>query len=435
MDKPEIIPSTGDRNLGTVLIGVNWAVFGPSIIIVCLRLVTRIWITRNFGWDDAMIALAQAVNAVGMGFVMLEVWFGLGRHVQYLPADHYVGFLKYNFLDWVQVFITLALSKISICLFLLRISKFERWRYFLFGLIAFLVLTHLPLTLLFLLQCIPLNKNWSTSVPGHCFSKRAVEKIIVVQGVFSIVTDFVGATFPVLLLWNSRLPMRQKIALNLLMGLGVMFVLSTSIVDVRTSYSWEILSNDVTWVGVGNALTRILEVNFCIIAACIPIMRPLILHLRNRFFPRKMRDSLDSIQTPASQLQWYSPPSATPWYKRLYRPSPDTSALPHEAFVHSAIPWYKRLHFSRFDAAALPHQDQGVEEKQISTPQTRKPRWPRDDGRDRDRDRPENATWAKDKEPEWSDSFELPLQGTRGSEYVQEEQPDFGTYRFHRGWV
>ena len=199
MDKPEIIPSTGDRNLGTVLIGVNWAVFGPSIIIVCLRLVTRIWITRNFGWDDAMIALAQvskaisldhasyltdtqAVNAVGMGFVMLEVWFGLGRHVQYLPADHYVGFLKYNFLDWVQVFITLALSKISICLFLLRISKFERWRYFLFGLIAFLVLTHLPLTLLFLLQCIPLNKNWSTSVPGHCFSKRAVEKIIVVQG-------------------------------------------------------------------------------------------------------------------------------------------------------------------------------------------------------------------------------------------------------------
>lgn len=127
----------------------------------------------------------QMINAVGMGFVVLEVDYGLGRHVQYLPSDHYEGFLKYNFLDWIQVFVTLALSKISICLFLLRISKFERWRWFLFGLIAFLVVTHVPLTLLYTFQCIPLQKNWQTvmgPVPGHCMSKKAVEKIIIVQG-------------------------------------------------------------------------------------------------------------------------------------------------------------------------------------------------------------------------------------------------------------
>lgn len=59
MDNAEIIPSTGDRNLGPMLIGVNWAVFGPATILVCLRLITRIWITRNFGWDDAVIGLTQ----------------------------------------------------------------------------------------------------------------------------------------------------------------------------------------------------------------------------------------------------------------------------------------------------------------------------------------------------------------------------------------
>ena len=134
---------------------------------------------------NGQLVSEQMVNAVGMGFVMLEVDYGLGRHVQYLPPDHYEGFLKYNFLDWIQVFITLALSKISICLFLLRISKFERWRWFLFGLIGFLVVTHVPLTLLFIFQCIPLQKNWETveeAVPGHCMSKKAVEKIIIVQG-------------------------------------------------------------------------------------------------------------------------------------------------------------------------------------------------------------------------------------------------------------
>ena len=59
MDQAEIIPSTGDRNLGPLLIAVNWAVFGPATILVCLRLITRIWITHNFGWDDAVIGLTQ----------------------------------------------------------------------------------------------------------------------------------------------------------------------------------------------------------------------------------------------------------------------------------------------------------------------------------------------------------------------------------------
>lgn len=193
------------------------------------------------------------VNAVGMGFVMVEVSYGLGRHLQYLPMHHHIVFLKYNYLDWIQVFITLAVSKISICLFLLRISKFERWRYFLFGLIAFLIISHTPLTLLVLLQCIPLNKTWDTQGPGHCFSKKGVEMIIIIQGVFSIVTDFICAAFPVVLLWNAKLDLRTKVALSLLMDLGVV---TGTICIVRTSYSWEVLSNDVTWVGVGNALAR-----------------------------------------------------------------------------------------------------------------------------------------------------------------------------------
>lgn len=59
MDNAEIIPSAGDRNLGPMLIVVNWAVFGPATILVCLRLITRICITHNFGWDDAVIAITQ----------------------------------------------------------------------------------------------------------------------------------------------------------------------------------------------------------------------------------------------------------------------------------------------------------------------------------------------------------------------------------------
>ena len=47
-------------NLGPVFLGVDWALFSLSTIMVLLRLYTRLWITRNFGWDDATIALTQA---------------------------------------------------------------------------------------------------------------------------------------------------------------------------------------------------------------------------------------------------------------------------------------------------------------------------------------------------------------------------------------
>ena len=117
-----------------------------------------------------------------MGFVMVEVRNGLGRHKFFIEPDHYMTFLKYNFLDWNQVFITLCLSKLAICMFLLRISKFARWRNFLYGMILFLIVSHLPLELLFLLQCIPVHKVWDQQVPGGCFPAAAVEKIIIVQG-------------------------------------------------------------------------------------------------------------------------------------------------------------------------------------------------------------------------------------------------------------
>lgn len=59
MDGVDIPPPGGDQNRGPVVIAVLSLFFGLSTIIVSLRVVTRIWITRNFGWDDATMALTQ----------------------------------------------------------------------------------------------------------------------------------------------------------------------------------------------------------------------------------------------------------------------------------------------------------------------------------------------------------------------------------------
>lgn len=48
-----------DKDLGPVVIGLDFAVFAVSTTVVLIRLHTRLWITRNFGWDDAASALTQ----------------------------------------------------------------------------------------------------------------------------------------------------------------------------------------------------------------------------------------------------------------------------------------------------------------------------------------------------------------------------------------
>ena len=168
---------------------------------------------------------------------MAEVFYGLGRHLHYLSPYQYAHYLKFDYLDWIQVFVTLAISKISICQFLLRLSKFDRLRRFLQGLIAVIILTHIPLTLIMIFQCNPVQKYWNQSLPGSCLSKPTVEKVIIAQGgmcsgkivrillilqVISIVTDFIGAAFPMFLIWNVDIRLRSKVALCLLMGLGIL---------------------------------------------------------------------------------------------------------------------------------------------------------------------------------------------------------------------
>ena len=61
-------------NLGPVFHGLDWALFSLSTIIVVLRLYTRLWITRNFGLDDATIALTQVRYLSPTNLAFTDCW-------------------------------------------------------------------------------------------------------------------------------------------------------------------------------------------------------------------------------------------------------------------------------------------------------------------------------------------------------------------------
>lgn len=59
MDRVGEAPKGGDENLGPTIIIINVIVFVASTLVVIVRTFTRLCLTKNFGWDDAVMVLTQ----------------------------------------------------------------------------------------------------------------------------------------------------------------------------------------------------------------------------------------------------------------------------------------------------------------------------------------------------------------------------------------
>lgn len=74
--------------------------------------------------------------------ILPEIEYGGGRHIQYIePKSNVVIGLHYNFVTQPLCLIALCLAKVSVGLFLLRVSPSTRMRYFIMGTIVFTILS------------------------------------------------------------------------------------------------------------------------------------------------------------------------------------------------------------------------------------------------------------------------------------------------------
>ena len=132
-------------------------------------------------------------------------------------------------------------TKVSVCLMLLRISPYNHIIRPIQCLVGFLILSNIVLSLVWILQCNPVDAAWDCDKrkTAKCFTQGQVQRVIMSQAskflvcvvsvcccscvsVISIISDFVLAGFPIIILRNVRINRRQKILLCGLMGLGLL---------------------------------------------------------------------------------------------------------------------------------------------------------------------------------------------------------------------
>lgn len=211
-------------------------------------------------WDDYLILVAlvrsshqasttasntstsnQTIAFFGSITNVYQVANGLGRHIDSLTPRERSGFLEWTLIAETQIIIGTCFTKVSVCAFILRIMRRtnKMLTHFVHALMTLVVVTTLGLVITFLLQCRPLNALYDPEVAGTCYSQHVTFSVAYAQGgelaqiiicaklahniiAVSILTDFLCAGLPFLIMRKLQMKKKRKIGLSLLMGLGVL---------------------------------------------------------------------------------------------------------------------------------------------------------------------------------------------------------------------
>jgi hypothetical protein len=208
-----------DTDPGTVLLVISLLLTILVLATTTLRLLVRLQRVL-LGWDDYLIAAAAGL-AIGRTVIqVVSVKHGNGKHHWQLDDGDY----EYvNFCGWLtQLFLfpLLALLKTSICLLVLRIKDQRRLRYFLWGIIAGLILTNLLPEIILLAECSPVDAYWKGD-STTCWNPKVRIYSIYLQTAYSVTTDLLCSLLPIYVVWDLQMSTVKKVGIWCLMSLGL----------------------------------------------------------------------------------------------------------------------------------------------------------------------------------------------------------------------
>jgi hypothetical protein len=189
--------------------------------------------------------------------MMVSCNYGFGQHITSLdpydkamalkvctqvPGAECIGLLARRPSSWqantVQLFyvaqifykLTINLTKTSILLLYLRLFPQRYFRIAAYTLLAIILAYMVATTCSSIWQCNPIAKAWNKSLEGSCIS---LTKNWYANAGFSIATDILIILLPQRVIWQLQMPLKQKVAIMGIFGLGV-FVTITSCLRMTT---------------------------------------------------------------------------------------------------------------------------------------------------------------------------------------------------------
>ena len=110
---------------------------------------------------------------VSMATIIKYCQEGFGRHIYHLQLGNIAQINKYNHIAELFNILSNMFARLSISVFLLSLFGVQKkWRTGLYVLISFLVFATIPIVVIILAQCRPIQKLWYPQTPGKCWNPQ-----------------------------------------------------------------------------------------------------------------------------------------------------------------------------------------------------------------------------------------------------------------------
>ncbi|TVY40801.1 hypothetical protein LOCC1_G006253 [Lachnellula occidentalis] len=287
---------------GPTIVSVMWVETALALLFVCLRLHTRFRITHTAGWDDYLIALSWVLLLAFSAAMTSAVMKGFGRHSTELTLTALVAATKAEIIGQTFCIIAIATSKVSVAIFLLRITIIQWHRMVLYFLMFALTIICILDALFDFIRCDPVAHVWNPTLDAKCWiSTTGFTALSIVAGNLgmSAGADFVLAVLPWFILWDLQMKRKEKrlIAASMSLGLfamaaGIIRAVALESLTSRSDYSYETVSL-ILWSST--------ELMVTILTATIPCLRPLYNEIRGHS-TRSYSDNPNRLRTRSYHL-------------------------------------------------------------------------------------------------------------------------------------
>ncbi|KAH8883254.1 hypothetical protein GQ53DRAFT_753136 [Thozetella sp. PMI_491] len=222
--------------------------------------------------EDVLMGIGLLLSYGVTAWTVYTAFNGVGVSTDLLPPDER---RRINFGSWmIQKFWapSMAFIKTSILVFLkATIGTAQRFRTVANILIVFVVLWATSALFTNIFQCWPVQYYYDKTIPGgHCMQGQV--SFFQAMGSFSLIADVAILALPIPVVWKLNMTSRQKIAVTLVLSLGIFVCIFSLLRLVEFRY---FLLSDLSSSSAKESIWTTMEVNIAIICGCLPLMKPL----------------------------------------------------------------------------------------------------------------------------------------------------------------
>ncbi|KAL4964242.1 uncharacterized protein BDV14DRAFT_209399 [Aspergillus stella-maris] len=245
-----------------------------ALLVYLLRVFARLpCCGGQFGADDWVMTLTMGlvIPISIMSYVLAED--GLGKDLWNVPFDNITHILYIYFIDECLYLAAVALTKISILCFYLRVFPRRAFRISVYVVMAMNVAYIFIFDFITIFQCSPLEGAWYRWEQTGEYKCRNINSQGWAAAVVNMALDIIVMALPLRELWNLNLSWRKKAFVMCMFSLGI-FVTLVSIIRLESLIVFANTTN-LTWDYTSVGYWSTIELHVGVICASLPALRSL----------------------------------------------------------------------------------------------------------------------------------------------------------------